>query len=86
MEKTWYLYMIRCGDGTLYTGITDDVQRRFAMHQNGKGVKYTRGRGPLTLVYQIECGSRSEELKAEIRVKALKKQEKIMLYEGRITI
>ena len=56
------------------------------MHQNGKGAKYTRGRGPLTLVYQIECGSRSEALKAEIRVKALKKQEKIMLYEGRITI
>ena len=86
MEKTWYLYMIRCGDGTLYTGITDDVQRRFAMHQNGKGAKYTRGRGPLALVSQIECGSRSEALKAEIRVKALKKQEKIMLYEGRITI
>ena len=51
MEKKWYLYILECGDGTLYTGITDDVQRRFKAHSQGKGAKYTRGRGPLTLRY-----------------------------------
>ena len=48
----YYLYILRCGDNSLYTGITTDVARRLAAHQSGKGAKYTRGRGPLTLVYQ----------------------------------
>ena len=48
----WYVYMLRCGDDTLYTGVTDDVERRLAAHQAGKGAKYTRGRGPLELVYR----------------------------------
>ena len=47
----WYVYILRCGDGTLYTGITDDVDRRLAVHRSGKGAKYTRGRGPLEVVY-----------------------------------
>ena len=47
----WYVYILRCGDGTLYTGSTDDVERRLAAHRAGKGAKYTRGRGPLELVY-----------------------------------
>ena len=46
----WYVYILRCGDGTLYTGITDNVPRRLAVHRSGKGAKYTRGRGPLELV------------------------------------
>ena len=50
MEKIWYFYILECKDGTLYTGITDDVQRRFKAHSEGKGAKYTRGRGPLRLV------------------------------------
>ena len=50
----YYLYILRCGDNSLYTGITTDVARRLAAHQSGKGAKYTRGRGPLTLVYQEE--------------------------------
>ena len=45
----WYVYILRCGDGTLYTGVTDDVPRRLAAHRSGKGAKYTRGRGPLEL-------------------------------------
>ena len=52
MEKLWYVYILKCGDGTLYTGITDDVSARLQAHREGKGAKYTRGRGPLELVYQ----------------------------------
>ena len=75
-EKTWFLYILRCGDGTLYTGITTDVQARFAQHQAGKGAKYTRGRGPLEVVYTEECGDHSAALKRELAVKALSREEK----------
>ena len=76
MEKTWKLYILRCGDGSLYTGITTDVQARLEMHRSGRGAKYTRGRGPLELVYSEECGSHSDALKREIAIKALTKEEK----------
>ena len=76
MDKTWKLYMLRCGDGTLYTGITTDVQARLETHRSGKGAKYTRGRGPLELVYSEECGSHSDALKREIAVKAMPREEK----------
>lgn len=76
MEKTWKLYMLRCGDGTFYTGIAVDVEHRLQMHRSGKGAKYTRGRGPLELCYVEECGSHSEALKREIAIKALPRQEK----------
>ena len=75
-EKAWYLYILRCGDGTLYTGITTDVQARFAQHQAGKGAKYTRGRGPLEVVYTEECEDHSAALKRELVVKALSREEK----------
>ena len=75
-EKTWFLYILRCGDGTLYTGITTDVQARFAQHQAGKGAKYTRGRGPLEVVYTEECGDHSAALKRELAIKALPREEK----------
>lgn len=76
MDKTWKLYVLRCGDGSLYTGITMDVQARLEMHRSGKGAKYTRGRGPLELVYSEECGSHSDALKREIEVKAMSREEK----------
>lgn len=76
MEKKWYLYVLRCGDGTLYTGITTDVQARFAQHQAGKGAKYTRGRGPLEVVYTEECEDHSAALKRELAVKALSREKK----------
>jgi putative endonuclease len=67
----WYIYMIRCRDGSLYTGITTDVDRRFAEHREGgnAGAKYLRGRGPLVLVFQKRLGSRSLALVVESRVK-----------------
>ena len=76
MEKRWQLYILRCGDGTLYTGIAVDAQKRLAMHQSGTGAKYTRGRGPLTMVYCENCGSHSEALKREYAVKKLTHAEK----------
>lgn len=79
MENTWYLYILRCGDGTLYTGITTDVQRRLEAHRAGKGAKYTRGRMPLELVYTESCGSHSEALKRELAVKRLTRQQKEQL-------
>ena len=85
MEGTWYLYILRCGDGTLYTGITTDVEKRLEQHRCGKGAKYTRGRTPLELVYREECGSHSQALKRECAVKALKReQKKEMIGEGKI--
>ncbi len=72
----WYLYILKCRDGSLYTGITTDVEKRFEAHQSGKGAKYTRGRGPLELVYREECGDHSEALKREIAVKRLSREEK----------
>ena len=75
----WYLYILRCGDGTLYTGITTDVSRRLEAHRQGRGAKYTRGRGPLALVYQEKCGTHSQALKRELEVKALSRMEKEQL-------
>jgi len=75
-EVTWFLYLIRCKDGALYTGITTDVDRRFAEHQSGKGAKYLRGKAPLTLVFQQKIGSRSAALKAEASIKQLSKADK----------
>lgn len=79
MEKEWKLYILRCGDGTLYTGIAVDVEKRLAVHRSGKGAKYTRGRSPLELVYCEACGTHSDALKRECAVKALTREEKEIL-------
>jgi putative endonuclease len=79
MKKTdWHIYLIRCGDGSLYTGISTDVERRFVQHQTpGRGgSKYLRGRGPLVLAFQTKIGSYSLALKVERKVKNLPKDEK----------
>ena len=81
METTWELYILRCGDGTLYTGITTDVEKRLEVHRCGKGAKYTRGRGPLELVYREECGDHSAALKREAEIKKLSREEKLKLTE-----
>jgi len=74
--KKWYLYIVRCRDGSLYTGIATDVERRFAEHQENKGAKYLRGRGPLKLVFKKEMGKRGLALKIERLVKKLPKLKK----------
>ena len=75
-EKKWFLYILRRGDGSLYTGITTDVEARLAQHRAGKGAKYTRGRGPLEVVYTEKCEDHSAALKRELAVKALPREEK----------
>jgi len=77
----WFVYMLRCGDGSLYTGYTDDVARRLAVHQSGKGAKYTRSRLPVTLAYQEELPDKSAALRREAAIKKLTRGEKLRLIE-----
>ena len=77
----WYLYILQCGDGSLYTGITTDVEKRLEAHRSGKGAKYTRGRSPLKLKYREACGTHSDALKRELEVKHLSREEKLALIE-----
>ena len=79
----WWVYILRCGDGTLYTGMTDDPERRLAAHRSGHGAKYTRGRGPLELVYLEECASHSDALRRELAVKKLTRAQKEALLQKR---
>ena len=81
-ENTWVVYILECKDKTLYTGITDDFDRRFAAHNTGKGAKYTRGRGPLNLRYIEVCPDRSAALRREFAIKQLTRKEKIALCEA----
>ena len=83
MANTWKLYILRCADGSLYTGITTDVEKRLEAHRSGKGAKYTRGRAPLELVYREACGSHSDALKREAAVKKLTRQQKEALMKAK---
>ncbi|WP_411826487.1 GIY-YIG nuclease family protein [Luteolibacter sp. AS25] len=80
-ESVWSVYMIRCGDGSLYTGIATDVERRFSEHegQGPKSAKYLRGRLPLEVVYRAEIGNRSEASKEELRLKSLSRSAKMKM-------
>ncbi len=72
----WYVYIVRCRDGSLYTGIATDVERRMADHLANKGAKYLRGRGPLKLVFTKKVGKKGRALKVEHRVKRLPRHKK----------
>lgn len=75
----WYIYILECSDGTLYTGITTDVNRRLLEHNSGKGAKYTRNRKPVKLLALFEANNRSEASKEEYRIKRLSREEKLKL-------
>jgi len=79
----WYVYLLRCGSGALYTGIATDVSRRLAEHRKakGKGAKYLRGRGPLRLVFKKAVGAKGLALRVEDRIKKLSKARKETLIE-----
>jgi putative endonuclease len=85
-SPAWYLYWIRCGDGTIYTGISNDVPRRLAEHRGGKGARYLRGRGPLVLERKMRVGSRSHALKVECKVKRMPRRCKEKLIAGEIKL
>ncbi|MFO3665110.1 GIY-YIG nuclease family protein [Anaerococcus sp. Marseille-Q5996] len=71
-----YVYILRCKDNSLYTGWCVDLEKRLALHNSGKGAKYTRARGPCKLVYYEEISDKSEALKREIAIKKLSKTKK----------
>jgi putative endonuclease len=75
----WHVYIIRCRGGSLYTGIATDVARRLEEHQENRGAKYLRGRGPLALVFKQRVGTRGQALKVERHIKALTHREKEQL-------
>jgi putative endonuclease len=72
----WFVYIIRCRDGSLYTGIATNVERRFNEHQDNSGAKYLRGRGPLTLVFKHRVGQRNRALSVERHIKQMPKLKK----------
>jgi putative endonuclease len=82
-EERWYLYMLRCADQTLYTGIARDVKKRISTHESGKGARYTRGRGPFVLLATRRCLGHGEALRLEYAVKQLTRIEKEQLTVGR---
>ncbi len=80
VTEAWYLYILECVDGTYYTGVTKDLERRFEEHNSGKGARYTRTRVPVRMVYQETCISRSSALIRECAVKALPRKQKELLF------
>lgn len=82
-SKRWFVYLARCADGTLYTGISTDVAARIAAHDSGRGARYTRGRGPLVLCAKRGCANKSEALRLELAVKKLDRSAKLELAVGR---
>lgn len=77
-----YTYILKCGDGSLYTGWTNDISARLEQHRSGKGAKYTRGRGPLELVYLEVYDTKSEAMSREARIKHFSRQEKLQLLQS----
>ena len=82
-EAVWSLYILECGDGSFYTGVTTDIDRRLREHQDGTAARYTRTRRPVVLVYREECGSRSLSLARECAVKSLSRSRKEDLIAGK---
>ena len=79
---SYYVYLLRCRDGTLYTGYTDNPERRLRVHNAGKGAKYTRSRLPVELVYQEQCPDKSAALRREREIKRMRRAEKLAVISG----
>lgn len=78
-ERPWHVYLVACADGTLYCGVTNDLARRMAAHDAGTGARYTRGRGPVRLVWSERAASRGEALRRELAVKRMSRVGKLRL-------
>ena len=81
-RRSWYVYMAECGDGSLYTGITNDVEKRLAAHNAGRGAKYTRSRLPLKVLRRRRCADKGKALSLEFKIKSWSAKEK-RLWAGR---
>lgn len=77
--SAWHVYLLRCADGSLYTGIARNLEQRLAQHNAGTGAKYTRGRGPVCLLWSEPAENRSQAQRREYAIKQLKPQQKIQL-------
>ena len=75
-REKWFLYILRCVDGTFYTGITKDLKRRLKMHNAGKGARYTRARRPVRMLYHETCGGRVRAMRREWAVKGFSRKQK----------
>ena len=80
--ETWSLYILKCSDGSFYTGITNNLERRFKMHQAGKASRYTRSHGPVEMLYSETCGDRSSALIRECEVKEWSRKKKEAMISG----
>ena len=80
-SEKWFLYILRCNDLSLYTGITKDIEQRFKKHSTGKGARYTRTRRPLEVVYQETCKTRTAALVRECETKAFSRPKKLAMIE-----
>jgi putative endonuclease len=78
-EECYYVYIVRCSDGSLYTGSTNNLSARLEKHNRGEGARYTRGRRPVTLVYSESAASKSDALKREIQIKKMTRTDKLSL-------
>jgi len=79
MENKHIVYILQCGDSTLYTGYTNDLKNRLKMHREGKGAKYTRGRGPFQVVYKEEFATKEAAMRREYEIKKLTRTHKLNL-------
>ena len=79
--ENWFIYIIKCSDETLYTGITKNVKERINKHNNKKGAKYTKSRTPVSLIYKEKYNSRSEATKRENEIKKMRRKQKLSLIQ-----
>ena len=79
MNKRWSVYIVRCRDDKLYTGISNDVEKRVSAHNKGKGCRFTKYRYPVKLVYQESCGTKSAVRKRELQIQGLTRKKKLSL-------
>ncbi len=75
----YFVYILSCNDGSLYTGTTNDIEKRMKVHESGKGSKYVRARSPFKLVYSEEVENKSVALKREFEIKKMKREDKIQM-------
>ncbi len=85
-SDVWSFYVLACGDGSLYAGVAKDVRARLDQHKEGKGARYTRGRGPLRLRGSAPCGTKGDALSVELRFKSLPRTEKVRLLARKTTL
>jgi len=85
MKRNWHVYIVECSDGTLYTGISNDVDKRIRDHNSGIGSKYTKGRRPVKLLARWDCADKSDASKMEYRIKRLTREDKLRAIRGSVS-